>query len=409
MSGAPPVSGAAVAAPRAAEAGGSAPTALILIAADPISGPGKGLLQFLKHAPESFRYILGNFDVTGRSRGHFVEEALRRGLNVVLLKQRSALDPSMVTQANRIMRERALDVVQTHGHKPNVIGFFLHLLFGRPWIGFAHGYIEGNWKVRLYNWIDLAVVRRADRIVTVSGSMTDLLVAHGVRRDKIRLVYNAVESERPSATTSAADVRARHGIRPGDLAVGVIGRLNSEKGQLTFLKAFQTTLAACPTAKALLIGDGPDQAMLERYCADHGLSDHVVFTGHQRDVASFYQMLDLLVLPSRSEGLPNTVLEAMSFGIPVLATCVGGVPEIIGDDNGVMVPPDDPPALAAEMTALLADAGRRDAIGTRGRLSLFPRFDAAERSRRILALYDEVLADRRRADRTRKDPHPEHA
>lgn len=393
----------------ASAADGSTPKALILIAADPISGPGKGLLQFLKHAPASFQYVLGNFDVNGRPRGHFVEEAVRRGLNVVLLKQRTAFDPSMVTQANRIMRDQALDVVQTHGHKPNVIGFFLHLLFGRPWIGFAHGYIEGDWKVRLYNWLDLAVVRRADRIVTVSGSMTDLLVAHGVRRDKIRLVYNAVESERPSAMTPAADVRARCGIGPGDLTVGVIGRLSSEKGQLTFLKAFQLTLKTCPTAKALLIGDGPDQPMLERYCADHGLAGRVVFTGHQRDVASYYQILDLLVLPSRSEGLPNTVLEAMSFGIPVLATRVGGVPEIIGDDNGVMVPHDDAEALAAEMTDLLSDAGRRQAIGTRGRQSLFPRFDAVERSQRILALYDEVLAERGYADRSRKDPHPEHA
>ena len=366
------------------------PKVLIMLAADLVSGPGKGLLQFLKHAPQSFEYVLCNFDVKSRP-AHFVQEARRNNLNLLLLNQRSAIDASMIFQARRIVLEHGINVIETHGHKSNVIGYFLRALCRKPWIAFGHGYIDGNWKIQLYNRIDRAVVRQADRIVAVSDSMAELFVRHGVRREKIRVVHNAIEAEAVTPSASASDVRRQHGIDPTDKVVGVIGRLNPEKGQRTFLEAMETTVRSCPEVKALLIGDGQDRAMLERYCQERGLTGQVVFTGYQKDVAKYYQILDLLVLPSRSEGLPNAVLEAMSFGIPILATNVGGVPEIIRDDNGVLVPPDDSSVLAERMIELLRNESLRRRIGAKGQQSLHPRFDPARRVRDILDLYDEVL------------------
>jgi glycosyltransferase involved in cell wall biosynthesis len=373
------------------------PRVLIIIATDEIGGPGKGVLQFLKHAPAgAFEYILCNFELKKRLPGQFVQEARRRMLNLRLLKQRFPFDPQLIIQARRLIREHDINVVQTHGYKSNTIGFFLQLLCGLPWIGFAHGYIDDNWRNRLYNRIDRLVLRRADRIVAVSESMKALLARRGVAARKIRLVHNAVESSGMVLTTSVQETRRRHGLTQAEKVIGVIGRLSSEKGQMIFLRAMEKTAQSVPGVKALIIGDGQDRPMLEEFCREKGLSDHVLFLGHQEKIGDYYQVLDLLVLPSLSEGLPNAVLEAMSFGVPVLATAVGGVPEVVQNGNGMMVPPNDPEALAQRMIELLEHDARRRAMGLKGKNSLHPRFTPDTRVQRIVSLYEELLSGRDR-------------
>ncbi len=377
------------------------PKVLIMIATDPIGGPGKGVFQFLEHAPaDAFEYVLCNFDLKNRPVGQFVDEARRKKLNLTLLKQRGAFDPHLIIQARRVIREHDINLIQTHGYKSNTIGFFVKLFCRLPWIGFAHGYIDDNRKNRFYNRIDRLVLRRADRIVAVSNSMKALLTQHGFAAKKIRVIHNAVDPNETVPNTSGKEIRQRYGLTSNQKVIGVIGRLNPEKGQMIFLRAMEKTARSFRGVKALIIGDGQDRARLEGFCREKGLSDHVVFLGHQEKIADYYQVLDLLVLPSLSEGLPNTVLEAMSFGVPVLATAVGGVPEIIQNGNGMMVPPNDPEALAERMIELLSDDALRQAIGLKGKKSLYPRFAPENRVRQIVSLYEELLSDRAKANIT---------
>jgi glycosyltransferase involved in cell wall biosynthesis len=219
------------------------------------------------------------------------------------------------------------------------------------------------------------------------------LTQHGVAAHKIRVIHNAVDPNDTVPKTSGKEIRQRYGLTLDHKVIGVIGRLNPEKGQMIFLRALEKTARSVPGVKALIIGDGQDRAMLEGFCREKALSDHVVFLGHQEKIADYYQVLDLLVLPSFSEGLPNTVLEAMSFGVPVLATAVGGVPEIIQNGNGIMVPPNDPEALAERMIEFLGDEALRQAIGSKGKNSLYPRFAPDYRVRQIVNLYEELLTD----------------
>ena len=371
------------------------PRVLIIIATDEIGGPGKGVLQFLKHAPAgAFEYVLCNFEVKDCAPGQFIDEARRRALNLRLLEQRFPFDPRLVIQARRVIREHGINVVQTHGYQANTIGFFLRLLGGLPWIGFAHGYIDEGARNRLYNRIDRLVLRRADRIVAVSESMKALLIRHGVAAHKIRIIHNAVEPSDPALTESAHEARRRCSLTQAQKVVGVIGRLSPEKGQMVFLRAMEKAAPSLPDVKALIIGDGQDRPMLEGFCREKGLSDQVAFLGHQERIADYYRLLDLLVLPSLTEGLPNAVLEAMSFGVPVLATAVGGVPEVVHDGNGVMIPPNDPEALAERMIELLRQDELRRAMGLKGRNSLHPRFTPGKRVERIVGLYEELLASR---------------
>jgi glycosyltransferase involved in cell wall biosynthesis len=337
-------------------------------------------------------YVLCNFDFKNRRAGQFIEHARHNDLNLLLLNQRAAFDPTLLWQARRHVRERGINIVQTHGYKSNVLGVFLRAFSRKPWIAFAHGYTDDNWKMRRYMDLDLWMMRYADRVIAVSNATAELLVKSGIQKDRIRLIYNAIETPTVMPSASPAAIKRQHGVAPADKVIGVVGRLNPEKGQMIFLRALKSAIQTCPNLKALLIGDGQDRELLERYCLDNGLAEHVVFAGYRENIADYYQILDLLVLPSLSEGLPNTVLEAMSFGIPVLATRVGGVPEIIGKDNGVMVPPGDPDALAKQIVELLRNDALRASLGAEGQRSLYPRFAPEHRARQIFDVYDELLA-----------------
>jgi glycosyltransferase involved in cell wall biosynthesis len=379
------------------------PKVLIMIAAEQISGPGKGVLQLVEHAAASgFEYVVCNFDPKGHPVGEFVHEARRKKLNLRLLKQRAALDLNLIVKARRLVREYDVSVIQTHGYKSNTIGFALRMLCRRPWIGFAHGFIDDSKKNRLYNRIERWALRRADRVVAVSESMKALLVRHGVSADSVRVIHNAIAPNESVPSASGEEIRRQHGIASDEKVIGVIGRLNPEKGQTVFLNAMEQTVRNVSRVKALIIGDGQDRAMLEELCRGRGLSDHVLFLGYRKNIADYYQAIDLLVQPSFSEGSPNTVLEAMSFGVAVLATAVGGVPEIIQGGNGMLVPPNDPDALAKKMIELLSDEALRRAIGAKGRSSLYPRFSADTRVREIVGLYDELISGRTTTQGSRK-------
>jgi glycosyltransferase involved in cell wall biosynthesis len=370
----------------------SPPRPLLLIATDEIGGPGKGLLQFAGQlARHREDYLLCNFDLRNRPVGQFVEEARRNRLKLHLLTQRLPIDPTLVIQAWRAVRSHRLNLVQTHGYKANLIGIALRSIWRLPWIAFAHGFTDDNWRIRIYNRLDLAVFRHADRVVTVSRALQEMLVRRGIPPTRIRLIYNAVDTGPGEVTGNVNALKQSHGISQNRLVVGVVGRLNPEKGQFIFLKALRRVLEQCPDIAVLMVGEGRDRSELERYCSAHGLTDQVVFTGYRENMTEYYRAMDLLVLPSLSEGLPNTLLEAMAHGVPVLATRVGGVPEIIDRDNGVLVPPGDPERLADGMIDLLRDPVRRNELGQRGRASLFPKFSPEHRAAQIRSVYDEVL------------------
>lgn len=369
------------------------PRVLIIIASQDIGGPGKGIFQFIDNSPKGdFEYILCNFNFRNRTIGQFADEASKKKLNLILLKQRFTFDPLILLQVRNIISENNINIIQTHGYKPGVIGFFMSKLYRIPWVGFAHGYIDVGKKLKLYNRLDKMILKYADRVVTVSDSMKRLLADAGVSENKIRVIYNAIAQADATPSASAESIRDCYGIKNVHKIIGVVGRLSPEKGQVIFLKAFQKAVKMHPEAKALIVGDGPDKGMLEEYCKRNGIDDKVVFTGYQEDVANFYQVFDILALPSFTEGLPNAVLEAMLFGVPVIATSVGGVPEVINNSNGILVPPDNYELLADKMIKLLQDDGLRKSLGMKGRESLYPRFSPLYRASQILDLYKELLA-----------------
>ncbi|MEM7217592.1 MAG: glycosyltransferase family 4 protein [Pseudomonadota bacterium] len=373
------------------------PRVLSLIDTGLIAGAGKAVLQL--HAQDAFADSgIANFDYGGRISSEFNDVAASQGFRLHLLKQSFALDPRPIAAVHRLMQEQRYELLETHGYKGHLIGLALSRRFGTPWVALAHGWTDENLKIRVYNALERFCLRRADAAVTVSPPLYDTVA--GLRgRKGTHLIYNAIDlPDVPDLGDPPAEVSER------PFTWGVIGRFSPEKAQDIALSALAALTRRAPGASVhlRLIGDGQERQALEAQSAALGLGERVSFAGWCRDMDAEYRGLDGLLLPSRSEGLPFVVLEAMSYGLPVVATDVGAISDVLSDGvTGWVVPPGDAESLAERMAGLMVDAGSAARMGEAARASLTPRFAIPERVRRFLEVYRSVLdaAERGASDR----------
>lgn len=339
-----------------------------LMEAATVTGPAKNLVEFARRANASsgllpdlpaIRFSLVTFQRGDAVPEAFLAAARAAGVEVDLLHERHRFDTAVIGQLRRILQARQADIVQTH----NVKSHFLTRLSGLDrhyrWIAFHHGYTTTDLKMLLYNQVDRWSLPKATRVVTVCQAFGRLLTRHGVRPERISVLHNSV-SPKPAPSPDAVDtLRAKLGIANGARVILSVGRFSREKAQGDLLRAFEILRRASdiPTV-LLLVGDGPERTRLTEMARKAGLEQAVIFAGQQRDVAPFYALAGVLALPSHSEGSPNVLLEAMAAGVPVVATAVGGVPEIVThEQNALIVPPRQPAQLAEALHRLLKDPG----------------------------------------------------
>jgi glycosyltransferase involved in cell wall biosynthesis len=217
----------------------------------------------------------------------------------------------------------------------------------------------------------------------------DALVAAGVRAERIRIVPSAVD---PSRVQVAPGVRAERrvawGVSPGELVVLVLGALERRKGQDVLLAAVEQLGEQARSMRVVFCGDGSERAALAARAEP--LGDRVSFLGFTEEVAPVLAAADVVVVPSRNEGLGVAALEAMAAGKPVVASRVGGLTDLLVDgESGLLVPPDDPPALAAALARLAGDAVLRTRLGAAGQVRVTARHGLAAMAEGTLACYGE--------------------
>jgi glycosyltransferase involved in cell wall biosynthesis len=320
--------------------------------------------------------------------GEFVDQAASEGFPVALADLNRAYRIRAAGRLRRPLREA--DLLHTHTLAgANVLS---RLASAVPIV--AHLHIENHFRPatepvlrRLDNW----TARRCARLIAVSEDTRRAYERQGYPRGRIEVVYNGVDVD---GIGTGDGLRAELGV-PGDAPlVGEIARLCDVKGQRELIEA----LPSLPEARLVLAGidqeqGGAFQAGLERDAERLGVRDRVVFAGHRDDGARLLDSLDVFVLPSWTEGLPLVVLEAMARRRPVVATPVGGTAEVVADgETGLLVPPRDPHALAAAIRRLLDDADLRRRMGEAGYERVRTRFSAEAMERRVLEIYDEVVA-----------------
>ena len=358
------------------------PAPLSLIDTGLIAGAGKAILQLYAHPRiAELNHLICNFDYGGRISTEFNDALSAQGYRFALLKQRFGLDPSPIRAVQRLIRDHKLNLIETHGYKGHLIGYALSRFAGVPWVAVAHGWTSENWKIAVYNALERFLLKRADAAVAVSPPLHETLLA--LRGEQgTHLVFNAIELQEP--TSRVPD--------PQTLTLGVIGRFSPEKGQDVMIAALPQVLEQNPHVRLKIIGDGQERSALEGQAAQLGIEQHVEFTGWRSDMPEQYYSLDALVLSSRSEGLPFAVLEAMSYGVPVIATRVGAIDAVLTPDaTGWIVEPGDEAALARGINTALADLQRLQAVGMAGRRSLHPKFSPDQRAAAMRQIYTEVL------------------
>ena len=249
---------------------------------------------------------------------------------------------------------------------------------------------------RLQKWI----CKAADHVLVNAEAVKTRLVEQGYPASVISVIGNGIDVSRFRRPGEArSSMRATLGLPASGPLVAVVSRLNRLKGVEYFLDAAALLARDFDDARFLIVGDSVSQSYrdeLEAYAASRGLRDRVVFTGFRSDVPELLSEVSVLALPSLSEGLSNVVLEAMAAYVPVVATAVGGTPEIIDDGvTGLLVPPRRAPALAQAISSLLADPERRRVMGEAGRRHVEARFSLEAMVRATEQLYMRLLHDAR--------------
>jgi len=369
------------------------PNVLIIIATNNLSGPGKGLMQFIQYASaHDFDYVLSNFIQKNQTTFEFMEVAKKRNLNFHLLPQKSWLDPSLIWKAYRLYKSHGCNIIQTHGYKGHIIAFVLSRLFGIKWVGVEHGWTYENFKVRLYNKLELLLLKYPDAVITVSPKLERTISKARGKKKKTAMILNAVDENELVSSIGRQGVREQLGINPDCITLGVFGRLSPEKGQHIMLEAFSSVVEKQSNIHLLLVGDGQERQSLENLAKKKNIMSKVSFVGYQRYMRDYYDASDLVVLPSLTEGLPNVVLEAMCLGKPVISTDVGGVREIINDgQNGWIVETGNHEQLATKIVEVISDKEQMSKVAAIVKQSIFPKFSPDLRAKKILQIYAELL------------------
>lgn len=324
------------------------------------------------------------------SAGSAVQRLRKLGVAVDVIDAES--DEAAVRELAAYLRRNEIDLLHAHMFRAEVIGTRAAMAAGTAVI------VATVHSSRVRSDEDVATLagltQHMDRLIVPSSSIQAKVRAE--RRDtRFSVIPNGVDLDRFSAPTPDCGLREEIGMPPDGLLLGVVARLEPEKGHRFLVAAMPEILAAAPRTWLVIVGEGSLAGDLRDQAAALPVParDRVVFTGRREDVSAITADLDVAVLPSLREAQGISLLEAMARRVAVVASAVGGIPEVVTDGvDGLLVPPADPAALAGAVGRLLTDAGQRRRLGEAGYRTVAERFSIDAQVRRIEALYDEELA-----------------
>lgn len=349
---------------------------LTLLEATTVSGSAKPVLVFARQAQRAPSELpradltVALFHRQGQpEENSFTAAARQAGLPLEFIRERGRFDVAVLRQLKEMVERLRPDVLWTNAVKSHFLARAAGLHRKARWLAFHHGYTATDLKMRLYNQLDRWSLRAADRVVTVCRPFAQQLERRGIPSARIRIQHMPVSPLAPSSE-QALELRRRLGVAAGERIVLTVGRLSQEKGHADALRVFRLLRDRMPAQplRLLIVGDGPERRRLGALAGRLGLAQSVIFAGHQDHIAPFYAAADVFLLASHSEGSPNVLLEAMSAGLPVVATRVGGVPELAENgEEALLEDRGDHEALADAVLRLLTDQDLRARFVEHGR------------------------------------------
>jgi glycosyltransferase involved in cell wall biosynthesis len=370
------------------------PRVLHLITSFEIGGTERQAVELLKRL-DGERYDVRLAVL--RNEGPFYTEIEARFPDVPEFPLTSFYDANAVKQLGRLrrlmLRDR-IDILHAHDFYSSFIGAAAARLSGVRVIA-CQRHLKLSDR-RAHKWGTRMIHRLAHRILVNSEAIRDHIIEHdSAPPGKIVVIRNGVVPV--SRANSHDEVCRELGLDAGTTLVGIVARLQAVKGHRFFIEAAARVLRSRTDTHFVLVGDGPLRTEIENQAAALGITDHVHLLGDRADVSRLVAAFDLVALASLHEGLPNAVMEAMSAGVPVVATSVGGTKELIADgETGYLAPPSDSAALADRIQFALGDEVHREEIVSAARRRITSAFSIERMVESVETLYQELTEDWRK-------------
>jgi glycosyltransferase involved in cell wall biosynthesis len=373
----------------------SSPHILHLRGSSFVGGPEQQLLHYAESERDgAFQIRLGTFVGPGEG-SEFLRVAEARGFHILSLPCGSTGFRSALPTLVREMRIRRVDLLCTHGYKADILGVLAARASGTPVACFLRGWTSENGRIRFYEAIDRFIFPFAQRIVCLSEHQALRFRKRRLLASQIRIVQNAVDLPDIRAENIARIrkyVRELFGFPVDCPLIASAGRLSPEKGVHVFLDASAAIVERYPETRFLIFGDGFLRGELEAKSRRLGLGDRLRFSGFITELRELLSGLDVLVNPSLTEEMPNIVLEGMAAEIPVVATAVGGVPEISAAGQAVMlILPGDPKSIVEAVSFMIQNPNAAKELAIRGRARVQQAYSSALQRVQLQTLYRGLL------------------
>jgi glycosyltransferase involved in cell wall biosynthesis len=367
-----------------------------LMASPFVGGPERQVLGLAEAMHAECETIFISFAERGLSRP-FLDTANVAGFQAICLKENA---PHVFRAAREVadwLSRLNADVFCCSGYKPDLIGWLAARRAGVPVVAIAHGWTAATLRVRVSETLDRWVMRRMDAVACVSEAQAVKVRRAGVSPERSPVIRNAIRAEDfgPADLACRDELQALF-VERRERIIAAAGRLSPEKGFDQLIAAAAIVVARDPGVGFILFGEGPLRESLTKRIAERGLQGRFILAGFRSDLERVLPACDMAVSSSHTEGLPVVVLEEMAAGLPVVATAVGGTPEVVEDGvTGWLVPPSDPAALARRMMDVLASPESSRAMGLAGRRRVETHFTFAAMAEGYLGLFRALAPARR--------------
>lgn len=299
-------------------------------------------------------------------------------------------DIKKIIELCTIIRSIKPDIIHCHGFKAGIIARLAGWLVGCPSVYTVHNFVlhnRGRWSSQLIKMWERFMAGKTSTIITVSQSLKNYMINEmGLNHGKIHVIYNS----RPSYKLGdRAKTRELYKIEEKEIVIGTVARLIQSKGIDLFLNAIPQILELYPKTRVMIVGSGPDEGRLHEIADNLMIADRVIFTGQVHNINDYYAALDIFILPTLSEGLGISVLEAMSLGLPVIASNTGGIPELITHKkNGYLIEPGNSENITSALIYYLQHPQQVARLGQQARIDVQSKFSIEEMIHQTMAVFN---------------------
>jgi len=354
-----------------------------------IGGREKVVLDILQHIDKK-RFLL---EVACLGGGGSLYHAFRaKHVALYFLHKKAGFSPAIYFKLRQLIKSRDYDVVHTHNPGGFLYGAVASILAKTPVIiNSEHGY--GSHISKRKYWAEAFLMNRINMTLAVTKHLEECLSGRPFAdKSRIRTLHNGIDCEQYESKGTKNRVEKSLGISSTDIVVGCVGRLAAIKDHETLMRSFKLVHGDFPKTKLVIVGEGENRKSLEALRQTLRLESHIVLTGERNDIKTLLSRMDVFVLSSLNEGISITLLEAMSSGLPVVATSVGGNTEVLENGLcGILVPPRDPEKMAQGILTIISDQGKARSLGKAAKKRVKEKFSIKRVVRELESLYRSLL------------------